>query len=708
MAPPVKPAAPAITARTADSLTADWPAVADVGYIVRARDAAGLVREISIAVAPAKIDGLAANEQYSVTLEARNVDGGSGESTATVDWTAPPEPQAVPAVYASLRDGIVSVGWDLTAELATLRHPDTVAIEVGRSDAANFLVRLVGRGKIRDLLLDWQAPVGLLQYRLRLRAERPPPDAASVSSWGPAVAVVKPMPAGSSQHAPLQLDGMNRPTLGGLSSRALALAEEEEGGDEGGDGDDEGNEGDDNSNSNGNSNGGGNNSAGPSPGGDPQTSPSDNDGDENRGRDGASGRPSDSDPVDGRAVRNAVEINDTGSGPIARVELMGGYEVRKTSEGVWERHVENDGRGKYHAIGGWEFRGSDSSESDRSGGGPEREPGSTSFARVQDIMPKSESVDHASDGGAAALPDEAAARDSGSDTGRSRIETWETGDRFSRSDRNSGMTLRSDRGDARRAGPDDVAPERPRAPAKAGSAKSKSSRGRSVAPSLTDRFMNLLRGVWGTRSAVQGPAARSSRGGRLGKLATGSAETNAAIREAANRYGFDVSFMQAVASIESSMDPKVVNRLGYSGLYQFGKPAWKDFGQGGDRRDARDSAMAAARMFDKNRQRLEKKFGRAPTPTELYIAHQQGAGFYTQGANSKFMQGNPYPGMRGEQTAQSFEAGWGAEIERRMRYFESLSRGAPDQSLAPDNRGASQETMQSLYPEGSGQPVRLP
>ena len=46
------------------------------------------------------------------------------------------------------------------------------------------------------------------------------------------------------------------------------------------------------------------------------------------------------------------------------------------------------------------------------------------------------------------------------------------------------------------------------------------------------------------------------------------------------------------------------------------------------------------------------------------MMHQQGRGFYSRGSMTN-IGGNPYPGMRGPQTHESFEAGWGREIERR-------------------------------------------
>jgi hypothetical protein len=210
--------------------------------------------------------------------------------------------------------------------------------------------------------------------------------------------------------------------------------------------------------------------------------------------------------------------------------------------------------------------------------------------------------------------------------------------------------------------------------------------------SLIFRFLNWLSSQ---RSPHKSPTKPSSaRPSRSGRLSPGTAETNAAIEEAAGAYGFDADFMRAVASIESNMNPGIgTNRSGYTGLYQFGADAWQDYGQGGDMASARDSAMAAARMFRANARQLERYLGRRPTDTELYIAHQQGAGFYWprwRGRNNmsgRNITGNPYPGMEGPQTRESFQAGWGAELERRMRYFEALNRGGSAQP--PPVQGSS-------------------
>lgn len=151
----------------------------------------------------------------------------------------------------------------------------------------------------------------------------------------------------------------------------------------------------------------------------------------------------------------------------------------------------------------------------------------------------------------------------------------------------------------------------------------------------------------------------------------GSAEVDQAIVDAARAHHLDVNTMRAIASIESDMTPSSnANRpTQYKGLYQIGHEEWRRFGEG-NIYSARDNAMAAARMFEVNRAQFREHYHRDPTDAELYMLHQQGLGFYTRGAMTN-IGGNPYPGMRGGQTHESFEAGWGREVARRKAGYAS-------------------------------------
>src|SRR5258708_5382253 len=150
----------------------------------------------------------------------------------------------------------------------------------------------------------------------------------------------------------------------------------------------------------------------------------------------------------------------------------------------------------------------------------------------------------------------------------------------------------------------------------------------------------------------------------------GSVETDEAIQRAARHAGVDPNTMRSIASIESGMVPSsnATRATQYKGLYQIGREEWRRSGAGGNIYSSNDNAMAAARLFRENKSQFRSHFGRDPNDTELYLMHQQGLGFYTRGAMTN-ISGNPYPGMSGPQTHESFEAGWGREVARRKAAF---------------------------------------
>lgn len=170
------------------------------------------------------------------------------------------------------------------------------------------------------------------------------------------------------------------------------------------------------------------------------------------------------------------------------------------------------------------------------------------------------------------------------------------------------------------------------------------------------------------RAAPEGRTYDSGPGSRT--FPQGSAETDAAIVRAAREHNLDPNFMRGIASIESGMNPSSnANRpTQYKGLYQIGHNEWQRTGQGGNIYSAADNAQAGARLFSENNRQFRQHFGRDATETELYMMHQQGLGFYTNNAMTN-IRGNPYPGMSGPQTHESFEAGWGREVARRKAAF---------------------------------------
>ena len=117
-------------------------------------------------------------------------------------------------------------------------------------------------------------------------------------------------------------------------------------------------------------------------------------------------------------------------------------------------------------------------------------------------------------------------------------------------------------------------------------------------------------------------------------------EVDAAIRATAARAGMSPAEWKAIASIESSLTPNSNYDQGtqYKGLFQIGtrdRPGelseWTRKGSG-NVYNAMDNANAAAALAAENNAGFQKAFGRAPTPIETYMMHQQGLGFFTKGA----------------------------------------------------------------------------
>ena len=98
------------------------------------------------------------------------------------------------------------------------------------------------------------------------------------------------------------------------------------------------------------------------------------------------------------------------------------------------------------------------------------------------------------------------------------------------------------------------------------------------------------------------------------------------VRRAAHIFGLDVTFMEAVAKIESDFNPK--GRTGsYIGLFQLSKYEFDRYGSG-EITDARDNAIAGVYKFAVAAILFELLTHKKATLAYLYLIHQQG----TQGA----------------------------------------------------------------------------
>ena len=94
------------------------------------------------------------------------------------------------------------------------------------------------------------------------------------------------------------------------------------------------------------------------------------------------------------------------------------------------------------------------------------------------------------------------------------------------------------------------------------------------------------------------------------------------IKRAADAFGLDSSFMQAVAKIESDFDPK--RRTGsYTGLFQLSRSEFRKYGSG-DITSPRDNAVAAAYKLVTEATLFELYADKVPTVSDLYLIHQQG------------------------------------------------------------------------------------
>lgn len=88
----------------------------------------------------------------------------------------------------------------------------------------------------------------------------------------------------------------------------------------------------------------------------------------------------------------------------------------------------------------------------------------------------------------------------------------------------------------------------------------------------------------------------------------------------------DEEYLARLAQIESGGNPYAVNASsGARGLFQFIPSTARQYGLS-DPHDPAQATAAARRLTADNRAYLRQQLGREPSPGELYLAHQQGAG----------------------------------------------------------------------------------
>jgi hypothetical protein len=115
--------------------------------------------------------------------------------------------------------------------------------------------------------------------------------------------------------------------------------------------------------------------------------------------------------------------------------------------------------------------------------------------------------------------------------------------------------------------------------------------------------------------------------GRRSAAVLFSPKVNNAIAEAANKHGVDPNLLMTFARIESGGRPGVQTGS-YKGLFQLSSAEFRKHGGEGDIFDPAANADAAAAKLKTEAAEFEQKYGRAPTPLDLYLIHQQGEGGY--------------------------------------------------------------------------------
>ena len=103
-----------------------------------------------------------------------------------------------------------------------------------------------------------------------------------------------------------------------------------------------------------------------------------------------------------------------------------------------------------------------------------------------------------------------------------------------------------------------------------------------------------------------------------------SPSVEAALAKASAQSGVPLDTLRTFTRIESGGDPRNVTGS-YKGLFQLSNGEFAKHG-GGNIFDPEHNAMAGARKIASESAGFESKYGRQPTPAEIYLIHQQGEG----------------------------------------------------------------------------------
>jgi hypothetical protein len=95
------------------------------------------------------------------------------------------------------------------------------------------------------------------------------------------------------------------------------------------------------------------------------------------------------------------------------------------------------------------------------------------------------------------------------------------------------------------------------------------------------------------------------------------------IERIAREEGYDPNRLKAYVSIESGANPRA--RTGsYKGFLQLSDAEFSRFGDGGDIFHPESNLRAGIRSLREKEAKFAAEFGRQPSPTEVYLMHQQG------------------------------------------------------------------------------------
>jgi transglycosylase-like protein with SLT domain len=106
--------------------------------------------------------------------------------------------------------------------------------------------------------------------------------------------------------------------------------------------------------------------------------------------------------------------------------------------------------------------------------------------------------------------------------------------------------------------------------------------------------------------------------------ALGRRDVAAALRDASDATGMPIDLLTRVVKIESGGDPTAVTGS-YKGLFQLSDEEFKRYG-GTNIFDAGENAKIGAQKLKEESTAFRNHFGRDPTPTEIFLMHNQGAG----------------------------------------------------------------------------------